>query len=45
MSLSNVARQPLGKHVPAVTNTHATTELADAVLSVRSVSYQIFNMQ
>jgi hypothetical protein len=35
----NVGRQQRDKHVPAVTNTHATTEkLLDTVLSMRSVS-------
>jgi hypothetical protein len=33
-----VAMQRLGKHVPAATNTHATTqELLDSVFSMRSV--------
>jgi hypothetical protein len=36
-------RQRLGKHVPAAMNTHATTELLDAVFSMRSVSYQILS--
>jgi hypothetical protein len=40
----NVARQRLDKHVLAASNTHATTELFDAVFSMRSVSYQILNM-
>jgi hypothetical protein len=39
-----VARQRLGKHVPATTNTHETDELLDAVFSMRFVSYQILNM-
>jgi hypothetical protein len=35
------ATQQLGKHVTAVTNTHATIEeLLDASFSVRSISYQ-----
>jgi hypothetical protein len=34
-----VAKQRLGKHVPAATNTHTTIEeVLDAVFSVRSVS-------
>jgi hypothetical protein len=38
-----VARQRLGKHVPAVTNAHETVqELLDAVFSMRSVPYRIF---
>jgi hypothetical protein len=41
----NVARQRLGKHVPAATNTRATTEeLLDALFSMRSMSYQILYM-
>jgi hypothetical protein len=41
-----VARQRLGNHFPAATNTHATVEeLMDVVFSMRSVSYQILNMQ
>jgi hypothetical protein len=41
-----IARQWLGKHVPATKNTQATTEeMLDAVLSMRSVSYQILDMQ
>jgi hypothetical protein len=41
-----VAVQQLGKHVPMVTNTHATIEgLLDAVFSMLSVLYQILNMQ
>jgi hypothetical protein len=36
-----VARQRLGKHVTAATNTHATIEeMLDASFSIRSVSYQ-----
>jgi hypothetical protein len=36
-----VARQWLGKHAPAATNIHATTEeLLDAVFSMRFVLYQ-----
>jgi hypothetical protein len=36
-----VARQRLGKHFPAATNTYATTEeLLEASFSIRSVSYQ-----
>jgi hypothetical protein len=35
-----VARQRLGKHVPAATNTHATIELLHASFSQRPVSYQ-----
>jgi hypothetical protein len=36
-----VAKQRLGKHVPAATNTHSTREeLLDASFSVRSMSYQ-----
>jgi hypothetical protein len=39
VSFPNVARQRPGKHVPAVTNTHATMEeLLDAVFSMRSMS-------
>jgi hypothetical protein len=39
----NVARQQLGRYVPAATNTHKTIEeLLDAVFSMRSVSYQIY---
>jgi hypothetical protein len=42
----NVARQQLGKHVPLVSNTHATEkELLDAVFSVRSMSYDILRIQ
>jgi hypothetical protein len=41
-----VARQRLGKHVPAVKNPHATiTKPLDAVFSMLSGSYQILNMQ
>jgi hypothetical protein len=41
-----VGRQRLRKHVPAATNTHATTEgLLDAVFYMRSVSYQILHME
>jgi hypothetical protein len=36
-----VARQRLGKHVRVLMHTHAATELMDAVLSMRSVPYQI----
>jgi hypothetical protein len=37
-----VARQRLGKHVPAATNTHATVkELLDPVFSMRSALNQI----
>jgi hypothetical protein len=39
-----VAKQWLNKHVPAATNTHATTELLDVLFSMQSVSYQILNM-
>jgi hypothetical protein len=40
-----VATQRLGKHVPAVTNTHETVEeLLDAVFSMRSVSCQLFRV-
>jgi hypothetical protein len=36
-----VARQRLGKHIPATTNTYATiTELFDASFSMRCLSYQ-----
>jgi hypothetical protein len=36
-----VVRQRLGKHVPAVTNTHGTIEeFLDASFSMRSVLYQ-----
>jgi hypothetical protein len=36
-----IARQRLGKHVPAATNTHATIEeMLNASFSMRSVSYQ-----
>jgi hypothetical protein len=38
------ARQRLGKHIPTGTNTHATTELLDAVLSMQFMLYQILNM-
>jgi hypothetical protein len=39
-----VARQRLGKHVPALTNAHGTVvDLLDAVFSVRSVMYQILS--
>jgi hypothetical protein len=42
---TDFARQRLGKHISAATNTHATIyELLDAVFSMRSVSYQILNM-
>jgi hypothetical protein len=38
-------RQRLGKHIPAESNAHATIEeLLDAVLSTRSVSYEILNL-
>jgi hypothetical protein len=38
----NVARQRLGKHVPAATNTHEREEEElDAVFPMRSLSYQI----
>jgi hypothetical protein len=38
-----VARQRLGKHLPAAMNSQATMEeLLDAVFSMRSVSYQIY---
>jgi hypothetical protein len=41
-----VARQQLGKHMPAARNTNATTEeLLNVVYSMWSVSYQIPNMQ
>jgi hypothetical protein len=41
MRLHIVARQPLGKNVTAAMNTHAIIEnLLDALLSIRSVSYQ-----
>jgi hypothetical protein len=41
----NVARQRLGKHLPAAKNTHATAEeMLDAVFSTWPVSYQIFIM-
>jgi hypothetical protein len=33
-----IARSRLGKDVPAATNTHATIELLEGVVSVRSVS-------
>jgi hypothetical protein len=37
-----VARQRLGKHVPAAMNTHATIEeLLDVAFYMRLVSYQI----
>jgi hypothetical protein len=40
-----IARQRLGKHFPAATNTRAKKEgLLDAVFSMRSLSYQILNM-
>jgi hypothetical protein len=39
-----VTRQRFGKHVPASTNTHATTEFLDAVFSMRHLSYGILNM-
>jgi hypothetical protein len=40
-----VARQRLGKHIPAATNTHATIEeLLDTILSMRSVFYQALNI-
>jgi hypothetical protein len=40
-----IARQRLGTHVPAATNTHATIkELLDMVFSVRSMSYQTLSM-
>jgi hypothetical protein len=39
-----VARQRLGHHVPATTNTYAATELLDAAFSMHSMSFQIFNM-
>jgi hypothetical protein len=36
-----VARQPLGKHVTAATNTQTTiVQLLDALFSIRSMSYQ-----
>jgi hypothetical protein len=36
-----VAKQQMGKHVPAATNTHATVEeLLDPSFSLRSVSYE-----
>jgi hypothetical protein len=35
-----VARQMLGKHASAATNTHAAIGLLDAMFSIRSVSYQ-----
>jgi hypothetical protein len=36
------ARQRLGKHLPAATNTHVTIEeLLDAEFSMRFMSYQI----
>jgi hypothetical protein len=38
---TTIARQRLGKHVPAVTNTHITIEeLLDASFSMRCLSYQ-----
>jgi hypothetical protein len=41
-----IARQRLGKDVPAVTNTQATKEeMLDMVFSMPSLSYQIFSMQ
>jgi hypothetical protein len=43
--LPTAVRRRLGKHLPAATNTHIRTELTDVVFSVRSVSYQILNMQ
>jgi hypothetical protein len=40
-----VARQRLGKHISAATNTHATIEeLLAAAFSLLPVSYQILNM-
>jgi hypothetical protein len=40
-----VARQRLGKQVPAATNRRATIEeLMDAVFSMRAVSYEILSM-
>jgi hypothetical protein len=39
-----VARQQLGKHISAATNTRATIELLDAVFSMRPVPYQILSM-
>jgi hypothetical protein len=36
-----VARQRLGKHVPATINAHAVIELLYTVFSMQSVSYQI----
>jgi hypothetical protein len=35
-----VARQRFGRNVTAVTNTHATIELLDALFSMWPVSYQ-----
>jgi hypothetical protein len=44
-ALPTVARQRLGKHVPAVPNTHTTVEvLLDVVFSMWSMSYEIFSM-
>jgi hypothetical protein len=38
---SNIARQRLGKHIPAGTSIHAAIELFDPVFSMQSVTYQI----
>jgi hypothetical protein len=40
-----IARQRLGEHVPAATNTHTKMELLDAVSSMLSLSYLIHSMQ
>jgi hypothetical protein len=40
-----VARQWLSKHIPGITNTHATIkELLGALFSLQSMLYQILNM-
>jgi hypothetical protein len=42
---NNVARQRIGRHIPAARNTQATIEeLLDAVFPMRSVSYKILIM-
>jgi hypothetical protein len=40
-TMTAVATQRLGEHVPAVMNVHATIEMLDALFSMRSVSYEI----
>jgi hypothetical protein len=44
---SNVARQRFGEHVPAATNTHATTVLLDVMflLAPRRVKYSVSSVR